>query len=92
MPSETTERDGTLVVEATGTDAAEFVPAVLDAVGDELDADPSSLPPLQESIDPELVNELWQAGGRSATTLSFEYLGYEVVLNSDGVIRLTSLR
>jgi len=48
--------------------------------------DPASLPPLRDSIDPDVLNSFFQSGGESAKALSFEYLCYDVVVTDDSVI------
>lgn len=80
-----------LLIDARASDHEELGTVVLTAIADEMDTDPASLPPLGESIDPDLLNRFRDADGASATALSFEYVGYEVVVTSDGVVQLHSL-
>ena len=91
MDNANTDRGTDVVIDATAADDDEFGTIVLTTIADELGTDPASLPPLRESIDPDILNGFRDATGQSARALSFEYLGYEVVLTDDGVIRLRSL-
>ncbi|MFC7142346.1 HalOD1 output domain-containing protein [Halosimplex aquaticum] len=84
------DRGTDVVIEARPSRDEEFGTIVLTAIADELGTDPESLPPLRDSIDPDILNGLRDAGGSSVKTLSFEYLGYEVVVTSDGLIQLRS--
>lgn len=80
-----------VVIDATTSDGDEFGTAVLTTIAAEIGADPATLPPLRESIDPDILNQLLDAEGASDKALSFEYLGYEVVVTDGGLIRLRSL-
>ena len=80
-----------VVINATASEDDEFGTVVLTTIAEELGTDPASLPPLCESIDPDILNGFRDASGASAKALSFEYLGYEVVVTDDGVIQLRSL-
>ncbi|WP_123537130.1 HalOD1 output domain-containing protein [Halosimplex salinum] len=80
-----------VVIDARPSSTDEFGTTVVTSIADELGTEPESLPPIRERIDPDLLNQLCDAEGSSVKTLSFEYLGYEVVVTSDGVIRLCSL-
>ncbi|WP_459195036.1 HalOD1 output domain-containing protein [Halosimplex sp. J119] len=84
------DREPDIIIEAHPSRDDEFGTVVLTAIADELGTDPQSLPPLRDSIDPEFLNGFLDAGEASVTTLSFEYHGYEVVVTSDGLIRLRS--
>jgi hypothetical protein len=79
-----------VVIDASAPIDDEFGTIVLTTIADELGTDPASLPPLRESIDPDILNGFFEADGASAKALSFEYLGYEVVVTDDGVIQLHS--
>jgi len=81
----------TVVVEAGDSTATEFGTTLLTTIADELDTRPASLPPLQESIDPDILNAFIDENGGTARALSFEYVGHEVVVTSDGAIWLQSL-
>lgn len=80
-----------VIIDATAPSDDEFGTIVLTTIADELGTDPASLPPLRESIDPDILNGFRDADGGSAKALSFEYLGYEVIVTDDGVIQLRSL-
>lgn len=63
------------------------VVAVVSAVADADDADPLELPPLDAAIDPEALNDLFTSRARPAVDrVSFQYLGYEVVVHGDGTV------
>jgi len=81
----------TVVVDATPTSEAEFGTTVLTTVADELDTTPASLPPLRESIDPDVLNAYARATGNAPSALTFEYVGYQVVVTNDGAIWLYAL-
>ena len=51
------ERSTDVVVDVTATPEREFGEVVLYAIADELGADPTALPPIAESIDPDVLNE-----------------------------------
>lgn len=80
-----------VVIDASASTDDEFGTIVLTTIADELGTDPAALPPLRDSIDPDILNGFRDADGASTKALSFEYLGYEVVVTDDGVIQLRSL-
>lgn len=86
---DTPDSDGgtEVVIDATAADEGEIGTAVLTAVAAEEGTDPAALPPLHESIDPDLLNEFGDDGGEAQTAISFEYLDYLVVVTG-GVIQL----
>ncbi|WP_177227340.1 HalOD1 output domain-containing protein [Halomicrobium zhouii] len=88
MDNSHTDRGIDVVIDASASDDDEFGTLVLTTIADELGTDPASLPPLRDSIDPDVLNSFFQAGGESAKALSFEYLCYDVVVTDDGVIEL----
>lgn len=59
---------------------------VVVAVADELGTDPTSLPPIQRSINPDILDRLHE--GESPKRLWFEYHGHEVVVSGDGDVRV----
>lgn len=72
-------------------DGDEYSAALVSAVATALGLEPECLPPLTESIDPDLVESFLRAGRESRTTgglLTFEYHGYEVSVDSDGAISI----
>lgn len=84
------ERCTDVVVDVTSTPEREFGEVVLSAIAAELGTDPTTLPPIADSIDPDVLNGFLDEEGASAKAITFEYLGYEVVVTSDGVLRLRS--
>lgn len=51
--------------------------------------EPGELPePLYDAINPDALNDLFTSG---SARVMFEYLGYNVVVTSDGDIRIDSL-
>ena len=91
MDNPSTDRSTEIIIDASASGDDEFGTRVLTTIADELGTDPASLPPLRDSIDPDVLNGFFDAAGASTKALSFEYLGYEVVVTDDGVIRLRSL-
>lgn len=64
---------------------------VVTAVADALDRDPVALEPLSVAVDPEALDALvgrTRVATAAVTSVSFEYLGYEVTVSSDGWIVL----
>lgn len=90
MDNPRNDRGTAVVIDASVAEDDEFGTAVLTTIASEVGADPATLPPLRESIDPDVLNEFRDAGGESATAISFEYLDYHVVVTDDGVIQLRS--
>lgn len=65
------------------------VEAVINAVSKAADVDPVSLPPLYDSIDPDLLTQLLSAtGATSGTTVSFGLGEWNVFVRADGRIRV----
>lgn len=91
MDDTSNDRSIDVLIDATASKNDEFGTVVLTTIADELGTDPETLPPLRDSIDPDILNGFRNADGESAKALSFEYLGYEVVVTDDGVIHLRSL-
>lgn len=63
--------------------------AVVEAVAQEEDVDPTDLsPPLYTAIDPDVLDAIFSNGHADDRTghLVFEYLGYEITVRGDGVI------
>ena len=84
------ERSTDVVVDVTAAPEREFGEVVLYAIAEELGTDPTNLPPIAESIEPDVLNEFLDEDGPSAKAITFEYLGYDVVLTGDGVLRMRS--
>ena len=58
--------------------------AIVTAISEQVDADPTTVEPLQSVIDTDALNALFQqtpSAPSQARGLQFEYLGYSVVLN-----------
>lgn len=91
MSNYSNDRAIDVVIDASESGDEEFGIVVLTAIADEMGADPASLPPIGNSIDPDILNGLRKAGSQQSNALSFEYLGYEVVVTGGGVIRIRSL-
>ena len=65
------------------------VVAVISAVADVAGTDPAELPPLNNVIDPEALNDLAECGRNSdLRSISFEYAGYDVVVSGTGDIQV----
>lgn len=91
MDNSSTDCGTDVIIDASASTDDEFGTIVLTTIADELGTDPASLPPLRDSIDPDLLNGFCDGDGASAKALSFEYLGYQIVVTDDGVIQLRSL-
>ena len=68
-----------VVIDARTSCDDEFGTVVVTAIADELGVDPESLPPIRDSIDPDILNGLREDTRSAVTSLTFEYLGYEIV-------------
>ena len=77
-----------IVIELSEEPDQELSDIILVAIAEELGVDPISLPSLGDSINPDLINELIDDSYPAVRSLSFEYLGYEVTITQDGVVRL----
>lgn len=92
MPTDDTRNDRRhVVIDATASSGREFGTVVVNAIADELGVDPTSLPPIRRSIDPEVLNAFRDADEAASAALSFEYLGYKVVVTGDGLVQLRPL-
>lgn len=54
--------------------------AVVDAVAAISDAEPASLEPLYEAIDPDAIDALCTSGDAAEPAVSFEYSGYAITI------------
>lgn len=73
------------------TEPADCPVAVVAAVAAAAGRDIDELPPLSESIDPDVVEALFRDDPVSQVrerTLSFHYAEHDVVVDSDGVVRV----
>ncbi|WP_347877763.1 HalOD1 output domain-containing protein [Halobacterium sp. R2-5] len=55
---------------------------ILDAVAAQTDSDPVDLPPLYDTIDPEVLDSLVETMDNGA--ISFTYAGHEITVAHDG--------
>lgn len=60
--------------------------AVVDAVAEREGVDATDLPPLYDSIEPDVLETVTQSNGESGQTVTFEYYGYTITLDADGTI------
>lgn len=62
--------------------------AVVYSVGDILDEDPISLPPLGETVDTDALTKIFDSVGdnTSEVTVSFEYCGFDIEATQRGRI------
>lgn len=84
----TNDRDPDTVIDVSDADDRELAGIVLAAIAEELGVDPISLPPLGNTINPDLINDVVDENYPAVRSLSFEYLGYEVTISQDGEVRL----
>lgn len=68
--------------------------AIIDSVSSEIQTDPLELPPLYDAIDPGVLEEpsnpgIDEASSPSTQTLTFEYAGCEVRLDTDDCTALS---
>ena len=66
--------------------------AVVTAVAAKRDVEPTELPPLYESIDPDALDSLFaptQTGGPRRGRLEFTYDGHAVVVECDSDLKIT---
>ena len=67
--------------------------AVIEAVADEEEVEPTDIPPLYTAIDPEALDSLFQSPDAGEVTMvgqaRFTYHGYEVSVSADGQVTLT---
>lgn len=66
--------------------------AVVDAVAEAEGADPTTLPPLFDAVDPDALDSLFEttsvAPAASTAQVTFSYAGYEVTVEADGAVDL----
>lgn len=84
------ERRTDVAVDVTAAPEREFGEVVLYAIAEELGADPAEMPPIAENVDPDVLNGFLDEDGASAKAITFEYLGYDVVLTRDGHLMMRS--
>ncbi|AXG08316.1 hypothetical protein DU500_17730 (plasmid) [Haloplanus rubicundus] len=60
--------------------------AVVDAVAEREGVDATDLPPLYDSIGPDVLEIVTQSNDESGRTVTFEYYSYTITLDADGTI------
>ncbi|MXV62953.1 hypothetical protein GS429_12915 [Natronorubrum sp. JWXQ-INN-674] len=60
--------------------------SVIEALADELEADPVDLEPLYHAVDPEALDQLFQRGSTGEARVTFTYEAHEVEVRSDGTV------
>lgn len=60
---------------------------VVQSVASHTDTDPMELPPLNESIDPDVLNGFLSDG--SQASIRFEYAGCDIIVRGDGSVDVT---
>lgn len=70
--------------------AAELSVRVIEAVADAADADPTTMAPLHESIDPDALDQLIAAGMDGQ--VSFTFGGHAVTVEGDGTVAVEEVR
>lgn len=68
-------------------DAESTADRVVQVVADHTDTDPLDLPPLYDAVDPDSLNAF--VAQLHSGTVDFGYAGYDVSVDSDGVVTLT---
>lgn len=86
-------RSCTPVVDAEFGPETDQSPAevIVDAIATAADVDPLELPPLYETVDPELLDKLFESGDAASDetmSLSFEVDSWNVFVRGDGKIRV----
>ncbi|WP_435064375.1 HalOD1 output domain-containing protein [Halobaculum sp. EA56] len=74
-------------------DHSELTVGITDAVCEHTGTDPSDLPPLYDAVDPEVLAAVVDGedvpdADATARRFVFEYAGHEVVVRSDGTVRV----
>lgn len=62
--------------------------AIVSLVSQEEECDPLELPPLYESVDPEALDRVCEAGADSSLRISFAYDDYTVLVDGNGIVQL----
>ncbi|GAB7019655.1 HalOD1 output domain-containing protein [Halostagnicola sp. A-GB9-2] len=71
------------LIRSTQTTTSNCIWDLIDAVAESKGVEPSQLPPIYETIDPEPIESLINGSG-SAFELTFEYVGYQIRITRDG--------
>lgn len=67
--------------------------AIVSAVAEATESDPTELPPLYDTINPEVLNEFFEALPNSIEKeVYFQYMGYNIIVkgDSEGEVQLVS--
>lgn len=62
--------------------------SVVAAVAEKEGTDSAEMTPIHDAVDPDALDALFE--GREPGTVSFEYLGYEIVVDEDGSISIST--
>ena len=62
--------------------------SVIEALADELDADPVELDPLYHAVDPEALDQLFQDSTVGTARVQFAYGDHTVEVRSDGTVQV----
>lgn len=69
------------------------VQRVITTVAEVTDSDPTELPPLNDSIDPEALNTLFTSQpSASRVEVSFRYAKYRIIIQENGEVSVQSPR
>lgn len=77
--------------EPTADEADSVLRRVVEGVADATDAEPTALPPLYETIDPDILARLTEGASpeNGPVYLRFTYCDSTVVVDSDGAVTVT---
>lgn len=64
---------------------------VIQALADAEGVEPTDLPPLYRSIDPDALDRLFR-DGRGPGSITFRYLGYRIQITDDGRVELDTAK
>lgn len=65
---------------------------VVQTIADREGVDPTELPPLFESVDPDALDALLRRDDTAGAQVTFTHHGHEVTVRSDGRVSLSSPR
>jgi hypothetical protein len=60
--------------------------AIVRAVADREGVPATQLPPLYETVDPDVIDAIYEASSASGARVTFEYVGYTITFRTDGTI------
>ena len=74
--------------QAHARDSDTLMSAIVEAVARRSESDALDLPPLQEAVEPDVLDALARSSldGGASPRLSFRYAGYRITVNADGTI------